>query len=486
PVILIPGIVSTGLEVWNTGPKYFRKRIWGTTDHLKSMLLNNACWIYHMMLDEKTGMDPPGVKLRAAQGLDAADYLFPGFWVWAKLISNLGALGYDSNNMHLASYDWRLSLTKLEIRDRFFTKLKSTIEITYEHAGGGESARVVLVSHSMGATVVLYFMNWIKGELGHQNGDAWCAQYLQGWVNIAGTLLGVPKSVASMLSGEMKDTAQLNGIQAFALENYLMPKAQRARLFRSWGGIASMIPYGGDTIWGKKVTYAAQVHHTSPTDHNASAEINSSNTTRHDFSANATLPLILAVAGDPYWKDTHVWNVAQTKKELRQSKHDKRSWTNPLVAPLPSFGPHFKIYCLYGTGLPTERKYFYRTDGEIEVDTGYTDRDLGIISGVQMAEGDGTVPLMSLGYMCVEGWKHQRYNPNNVTVITREFKDQPAGMLSARGGPGSADHVDILGNYDLTEDILRIVGGWGHHLSDRVDSPVREMASRVHLPEGLD
>lgn len=34
PVILIPGVVSTGLESWSTSPEYrayFRKRLWGTT-----------------------------------------------------------------------------------------------------------------------------------------------------------------------------------------------------------------------------------------------------------------------------------------------------------------------------------------------------------------------------------------------------------------------------------------------------------------------
>jgi len=31
-----------------------------------------------MKLDPKTGLDPPGIRLRAAQGLEAADFLFPG------------------------------------------------------------------------------------------------------------------------------------------------------------------------------------------------------------------------------------------------------------------------------------------------------------------------------------------------------------------------------------------------------------------------
>lgn len=46
-------------------------------------------------------------------------------------------------------------------------------------------------------------------------------------------------------------------------------------------------------------------------------------------------------------------------------------------------------------------------------------RILQIRNGVKMGEGDGTVNLISLGAMCVEGWKRQRWNPAgiNVTVV---------------------------------------------------------------------
>jgi hypothetical protein len=44
------------------------------------------CWLRHMKLDPETGLDPPGIRLRAAFGLEAADYLIPGFWIWARLI----------------------------------------------------------------------------------------------------------------------------------------------------------------------------------------------------------------------------------------------------------------------------------------------------------------------------------------------------------------------------------------------------------------
>ena len=37
-----------------------------------------------------------------------------------------------------------------------------------------------------------------------------------------------------------------------------------------------------------------------------------------------------------------------------------------------------------------------------------------------MGEGDGTVSLLSLGAMCVEGWKRKRWNPGGVRVTTVE------------------------------------------------------------------
>ena len=37
-----------------------------------------------------------------------------------------------------------------------------------------------------------------------------------------------------------------------------------------------------------------------------------------------------------------------------------------------------------------------------------------------MGEGDGTVSLLSLGAMCVEGWKRNRWNPGGIKVTTVE------------------------------------------------------------------
>ena len=101
PVVLIPGIITTALEVWEgeaCAQPHFRQRLWGSTLMLRSILLDTRCWMRHMMLDPHTGMDPPGIKLRSSTGMEAADYLVSGFWVWAKIIENLADIGYDANS----------------------------------------------------------------------------------------------------------------------------------------------------------------------------------------------------------------------------------------------------------------------------------------------------------------------------------------------------------------------------------------------------
>ena len=76
---------------------------------MRALVLDKASWKQHIMLDKQTGLDPPGVKLRAAQGFDAADFFITGYWIWNKILENLATIGYDPSNAFTAAYDWRLS-----------------------------------------------------------------------------------------------------------------------------------------------------------------------------------------------------------------------------------------------------------------------------------------------------------------------------------------------------------------------------------------
>ena len=61
PVILIPGFVTSSLELWS-GPscasKYFRSRFWGGLSMTTRLLGDKRCWLETMALDERTGLDP--------------------------------------------------------------------------------------------------------------------------------------------------------------------------------------------------------------------------------------------------------------------------------------------------------------------------------------------------------------------------------------------------------------------------------------------
>ncbi len=47
------------------------------------------------------------------------------------------------------TYDWRLSVPHLELRDAYFSRLKTTVELHTRLSG----LRVVLLSHSYGGTL---------------------------------------------------------------------------------------------------------------------------------------------------------------------------------------------------------------------------------------------------------------------------------------------------------------------------------------------
>jgi phospholipid:diacylglycerol acyltransferase len=90
-------------------------------------------------------------------------------------------------------YDWRLPIPVMEKRDGFFTRVKHEVELQYQLQG----IKPILVSHSYGAQVTVTFLHWIE-----EQEPGWVDKYLAGYVNLAGPLLGLPKAISPMLSGE--------------------------------------------------------------------------------------------------------------------------------------------------------------------------------------------------------------------------------------------------------------------------------------------
>jgi phospholipid:diacylglycerol acyltransferase len=146
-----------------------------------------------------------------------------------------------------------------------------------------------------------------------------------------------------------------------------------------------------------------------------------------------------------------------------------------------------RVLCFYGVGKATERAYIYRADdnGKPDVmDISVNDARRNISGGVVMAEGDGTVTLMSLGFHCARLWREKTHNPSKIGVTTRELWHTTGGLLSMRGDGGSADHVDVMGNTKMAADLLKVVSGQDQEEvfgDDIFYSRIREIAQNVEL-----
>lgn len=445
PVIMIPGVISTGLESWGTeaqSRQYFRKRLWGSWSMMRALVVDKASWKRHIMLDTETGMDPPGIKLRAAQGFDATDFFITGYWIWNKILENLATIGYDPTNAFTAAYDWRMTYMNYEKRDQYFTRLKSHIEIAVRV----QNKKAVLLSHSMGSQVLYYFLHWVEAEGYGNGGPGWVEAHIDSWINISGCMLGALKGMPAVLSGEMKDTAQLNAFAVYGLEKFLS-RHERAEIFRAMPGISSMLPLGGNAVWGD---------HNGAPDDLPGQNISYGNFLRFARETNSPLTKTNLTVQEsfPYlYKNSEKWykemvqrsyshGVAHSAPEVEDNQLIPAKWINPLETRLP-LAPSLKIFCFYGIGKPTERAFYYRDDVDplsklnVTLDTmlsgGAND---GVDHGVVLGEGDGTVNLLSSGYMCAKGWKLKRYNPAGVRITTVEMPHEP-DQFSPRGGPNT-------------------------------------------------
>ncbi|CUS23331.1 LAQU0S09e02366g1_1 [Lachancea quebecensis] len=488
PVIMVPGVISTGIESWGlygdeecSSEAHFRKRLWGSFYMLKTMVLDKVCWLRHVMLDPETGLDPANFTLRAAQGFEAADFFMAGYWIWNKVLQNLGAIGYDPNKMATAAYDWRLAYLDLERRDSYFSKLKQKIEMDYKLTG----EKTVLVGHSMGSQVVFYFLKWVEAEgpLYGNGGVGWVEKYVDSFVNVAGTLLGAPKTVPALISGEMKDTIQLNALAMYGLEKFFSRK-ERVDMIQTWGGVPSMLPKGGSMIWGTNEVSVEDVTHNSS--HSFGEFIrfereSQSVFSQRSFSMDDSIDLLLRLS--PTWlqqriKDQYSFGVATSEKQMRENELYHTYWSNPLEVPLPD-APSLKIYCIYGVGNPTERAYVYKEDPE-HPDLNIT-IDYESSNPVSFTDGDGTVPVVTHA-MCQKWAQGQSpYNPSNASVKIIEIKHQPE-RFDIRGGAKSAEHVDILGSAELNEYVLKIAGGRGDSIEPRQLTDLNQWVRDMPFP----
>ncbi|XWS16188.1 hypothetical protein CRYUN_Cryun34aG0063600 [Craigia yunnanensis] len=562
PVVFVPGIVTGGLELWEgreCAEVLFRKRLWGGT--FGEVYKRPLCWVEHMSLDNETGLDPCGIRVRPVSGLVAADYFAPGYFVWAVLIANLAHLGYEEKAMYMAAYDWRLSFQNTEVRDQTLSRIKSNIELMVATNGG---KKAVVIPHSMGVLYFLHFMKWVEAPapMGGGGGPDWCSKHIKAVVNIGGPFLGVPKAIAGLFSAEAKDIAVARAIAPGFLDNdifQLQTLQHMMRMIRTWDSTMSMIPRGGDTIWGgldwspeegyscgkkrerKKdfqITDQAGAESAVSQARSANygriisfgkdvAEAPSSDVERIDFRGAVKGHSAANTTCRDVWTEYHdmgfagIKAVAEYKTYAAESivdllhfvapkmmvrgtahfsygiadnlddpkyKHFKY-WSNPLETTLPN-APEMEIFSLYGVGLPTERAYVYKLSSAVEchipfqIDTSADDEDTCLKDGVYSVDGDETVPVLSAGFLCAKGWRGKtRFNPSGIRTYIREYSHSPPTNLLEGRGTLSGAHVDIMGNFALIEDVIRVAAGAsGEELGgDQVYSNIFNWSEKIDL-----
>ncbi|OLL22184.1 Phospholipid:diacylglycerol acyltransferase [Neolecta irregularis DAH-3] len=417
--------------------------------------------------------------------------------------------------MHSAAYDWRISYTNLEergkfqywadswliIRDHYFSKLKVRItmqsltdipQMIIESSNSHTGKKTVLVAHSMGSLIVLWFMKWVEAEGYGNGGSTWINDNIEAFINVW-SLLGTPKAFPVLLSGEMRDTAQLNAISVYGLEKFFS-KSERATLMRSLPGISSMLPKGGDIIsWGDGVSAPDDLDNEGNQNMGAFLKFAGKRGTdgvvkQTNLTISESFEYLFKHTPDTFHKllkSNFSYGIARTEEQLIENDKRPEKWSNPLEFRLP-YAPDLKIYCLYGVGKLTERSYWYKEEVLIgsNISIPVIDNTINVKAhtekGVETGEGDGTVPLISSGYMCVKGWKNSLFNPGNATVTTYEMEHMP-GRFDFRGGPHTSDHVDILGRTELIELILKIAAGKHEDIKDNIVSSIREIADRINL-----
>jgi phospholipid:diacylglycerol acyltransferase len=476
---------------------------------ISKILMDRLCWLEHMSLNQSNFDDPQGVKLRGALGLSASDYLVAGYWVWGKMIENLADVGYNENSIYMASYDWRLPYDKLESRDFYFTRLVANVELQVKMNG----QRAVVITHSMGGLVFLYFLKWVENS---SHGAAWIERNIESVVNLGVPFLGATKATSSVISGEMKDTAELNVLLEQIKESFLS-RQQVMDLFRSWGSIPLMFPKGGERVWGNKtfsrdggspyIQFSSKNADASlssrcdskPLERSITLDAKKQFLSRGSITAGEALELIEQLAPNYWQKITQIasWGYSDDPRTLDERDH--RYWANPLESRLPNV-KNVTIYCLYGTGKATERAYAYKENDyscndalpfiiDKSKNAAFNSSLKSLVNGVETTDGDGTVPLLSLGYPAVTVWRKESHNPGKLPVIVREYKHRSmleweAGKVHRtenliddiiRGGGHSADHVDMLGSYELLSDVIRIVTGYDQ-VKERIFSNIHEIS----------
>ncbi|XP_014661427.1 PREDICTED: group XV phospholipase A2-like [Priapulus caudatus] len=240
PVILIPGDGGSQVEAKlnkTVVPHSYCDKItsdyfnlWLNLELLIPYVLD--CWVDNMRLDydnvTRKASEPEGVNIRipgfgnttTVEWLDPSQ-ASPGLY-FTKIVDALIALGYTRGlNIKGAPYDFRRAPNE---HGEYFKRLKTLVEQTYYSNG---NHKVVLLCHSMGNPMVLYFLN---GQ-----SQAWKDKFVHSMFALAGVWGGTVKPIRVYASGE--------NLGVFLLNPLTLRKQQR-----STPSLAFLLP--SSDFWG--------------------------------------------------------------------------------------------------------------------------------------------------------------------------------------------------------------------------------------------
>mmetsp|Transcript_6364 Transcript_6364/g.15050 ORF Transcript_6364/g.15050 Transcript_6364/m.15050 type:complete len:745 (-) Transcript_6364:627-2861(-) len=275
PVLIIPGIMSSGLEVRQSGvgKHHIGERVWlnpvalgfgklfslGNSFHIKQSTVATkeiepdkakteeekeheleleckSAWLQHISLCSDMCTEREGNEIRAIQGLDGVDFLTEiatinvgVSYVFGPIIRLLCGEGYVRGvSLDACPYDWRIPPSVLEERDCYFTNTMERIEKMYTD---NYNSPVVLVCHSMGCKTGHYLLNFVLEKKGNVEGRQWIDQYVHTYMPLGAPHLGAPSLVGSAF------TASLN-----PMLDPMLSLAERLVFARSLGSAGWLLP----------------------------------------------------------------------------------------------------------------------------------------------------------------------------------------------------------------------------------------------------
>ncbi|KAK0428978.1 hypothetical protein QR680_011118 [Steinernema hermaphroditum] len=254
PVVLVPGDGGSQIEANLSKPEVVHYTCWKTTTDYFDLWLDLTffvpvaidCWVDNMRLvfNNATGLseNSPGVDTRipAFAGTSSVEWLDKSNRTqgryFADIADALTKWGYTRGKDLLgAPYDWRRAPHEHEAMG-YYAMLRSMIESAYYF---NNNKKVVILGHSMGNPVMLYFYHKIVSQ-------EWKDKFIHSHISLAGAWGGSMQTVKLFASGYNMDFYRI-----------ILPPSTLRPMQRSFTSSAFLLPSAA--LWGENEVFATTV-----------------------------------------------------------------------------------------------------------------------------------------------------------------------------------------------------------------------------------